>query len=419
MEVTEMQNTDDGFAFIIAVNNEIYFDECVYYINRLTVPKDCFIDIIAIRGAASMCAAYNIGMKKSGAKYKIYLHQDVFIRNRNFLNDLLNIFQKNAMIGMVGMLGGNGMPENGVIYQAWDIGFVDFRDADMAYELCGRPEVQQNTIVEAVDGLLIATQYDIPWREDLFHKFDFYDVSQSFEMRKQGYEIVVPYQKNPWVIHDSSFAKLANYDSERKICLQEYAQYLYAKDGFEFTYNEEWDKLCRELASYIKNMMGLQKWDTVNELICGYRKSGRKDSDLEMLGLMSDICNAELTKNGEISFFANCSTYHQMYEKYIKMRFLMRRIELGMPDSEYQEVYRMIEKEKIIPEVFLVFILHAIIDKRKVCLKLEEMYKTFSYNAEADFMHRVYDKLKKISVSRTYTKKVQNINSYLKNTDEE
>ena len=83
--------------------------------------------------------------------------------------------------------------------------------------------------MDAVDGLLMATQYDVAWREDLFVNFDFYDVSQSFEMRKAGYHIVVPYQKTPWVIHDSSFAKLTYYDEARKICLKEYPEYLFRK----------------------------------------------------------------------------------------------------------------------------------------------------------------------------------------------
>ena len=32
------------------------------------------------------------------------------------------------------------------------------------------PEVAKNGVieVEAIDGLLMATQYDIPWRDDLF-----------------------------------------------------------------------------------------------------------------------------------------------------------------------------------------------------------------------------------------------------------
>ena len=100
--------------FIICVNNELYFEECKYYINRLTIPNDFNIDIIAIREADSMCAAYNVGMKSSNAKYKIYMHQDVMIRENDFLGKIIDIFKKNENVGMIGMLGGTQMPKTGV-----------------------------------------------------------------------------------------------------------------------------------------------------------------------------------------------------------------------------------------------------------------------------------------------------------------
>jgi len=76
--------------------------------------------------------------------------------------------------------------------------------------------------VEAIDGLLMATQYDIPWREDVFQKWDFYDVSQSFEFRKRGYEVIVPKMEKPWCIHDDGVMNLENYYEERKKFLREY-----------------------------------------------------------------------------------------------------------------------------------------------------------------------------------------------------
>ena len=76
--------------------------------------------------------------------------------------------------------------------------------------------------VEAVDGLLMITQYDVPWREDLFKGWDFYDISQSFEFRRAGYRVVVPEMAEPWCIHDDGFLNLANYYNERKIFQKEY-----------------------------------------------------------------------------------------------------------------------------------------------------------------------------------------------------
>ena len=76
--------------------------------------------------------------------------------------------------------------------------------------------------VEAVDGLFIATQYDIIWREDLFTGWDFYDASQSKEFSASGYKIVVPYMESPWCVHDEGFLNLDRYDHYRQIFLDEY-----------------------------------------------------------------------------------------------------------------------------------------------------------------------------------------------------
>ena len=113
------------FAFIIAVNNEIYFEECTYYIKRLRVPEGFSVDILAIRDADSMCAAYNAAMQSSDARYKVYMHQDVMIRNVHFLERIIELFMQNDNVGMIGMLGGNQMPKTGMTYLAWYVGAVD------------------------------------------------------------------------------------------------------------------------------------------------------------------------------------------------------------------------------------------------------------------------------------------------------
>ena len=311
---------DKKIAFIIAVNNEQYFEECCFYIHRLSVPAGYDIDIIAIREADSMCAAYNAGMNNSDAKYKVYMHQDVMIRNVQFIENIIKIFKQNLKVGMIGMIGGTCMPETGVIYRAWDIGMVDCRDPDMAYYLEGQQNMpKKDVIVEAVDGLLMATQYDITWREDLFTHFDFYDVSQSFEMRKAGYQVLVPYQKTPWVIHDSGFAKLTYYDEERKKCKKEYPQYLYADNGFEFTYDREWNELSELLAEQVKKMIEDKNWEQVIPIIDSYEKAGRKNSSLEMLKIWKNIYEKERTNN-----FFSC-VYHVLWAGTEVFQFRQRK----------------------------------------------------------------------------------------------
>lgn len=202
-------------CFILCVNKEQYQNEALYYISRLHVPEGYEIEVCTVWEATCMTAGYNEGMRSSDAKYKIYLHQDVFIVNSNFLYELLHIFSDET-IGMIGMVGSPHLPDSGVMWFGERVGKlisnngyyserVAFTDIEMEYKE-----------VEAIDGFLMATQYDIPWREDIFKKWDFYDVSQCIEFRKSGYKIVVPRMDEPWVIHDNGMLNLTAYYEERK-----------------------------------------------------------------------------------------------------------------------------------------------------------------------------------------------------------
>lgn len=396
-------------AFIIAVNNEQYYEECCYYITRLVVPESFDIDIIAVHEADSMCAAYNLAMVSSEAKYKIYLHQDVFIRNRNFLNELLEIFEKDESIGIVGMVGGNHMPKTGVAYRAWNAGSVDCREPDMAYYLVCEPGETRDTYVEAVDGLLIATQYDVPWREDLFHHFDFYDVSQSFEIRKKGYRILVPYQQIPWVIHDSSFAKMVHYDEGRRACLQEYPEFFYSENGFEFEYNEEWDTLSTGLAGQIELLMERGEWQTVATIIERYRCGKMKDSTLEKLGIMSDIMQEEMAAGVQNYFFEYLDSYQKMNEKYLRIRFLFFRMELA-EGCEYDELTQGIARGEISCQAVVQFVIHAVIDKKSVLKKIMEIYRRSRKLKEAEYIGQLYTVLKDRQIPIAVTKKLGILN---------
>lgn len=215
-------------CFIICSNNGYYLEECLFYISKLEVPSGCSIDVISISDAESMTSGYNEGMRATDAKYKVYLHQDVFIIYKGFLQAVLDIFQSDSAIGMIGMVGAPRMPVGGVMWYGAREGALYGSNkvigeyAAYQYHLAdGLHEV------EAVDGLMMITAADIAWREDKFDGWDFYDVSQSFEFRRQGYKVVVPEQLCPWCVHDDGIVNLVNYDKYRRICMEEYPEYFY------------------------------------------------------------------------------------------------------------------------------------------------------------------------------------------------
>ena len=105
---------DKKIAFITCVNSDWWYSECKLYLEHLIIPDGMTAEFFDVRDAESMTAGYNRAMKNSDAKYKIYLHQDTFIVNKNLVADLLKIFAEKS-IGVVGVIGCVNLPATGVL----------------------------------------------------------------------------------------------------------------------------------------------------------------------------------------------------------------------------------------------------------------------------------------------------------------
>lgn len=64
------------------------------------------------------------------------------------------------------------------------------KESDAKYKIYLHQDENRHRVVDvtAIDGMFMATQYDISWREDLFDGWDFYDISQSCEFTRGGAE---------------------------------------------------------------------------------------------------------------------------------------------------------------------------------------------------------------------------------------
>ena len=226
-------------AFITCVNDDILYEECLRYISNLVIPEGYEIDTIAIKEATSMTSGYNEAMKSTDAKYKVYLHQDTFIINKNFINDIISIFKLDDSIGIIGMVGSKNIPNNAIWWEAskkygkvyeshtGNIKILSFDEGDYVYEE-----------VKAIDGLIMITQQDMFWREDLFEGWHFYDISQCLEFILAGYKVIVPDQKTPWCIHDCGLVNIKNgYDKYKEVLLQNYKEHIHTEENNKYDIN--------------------------------------------------------------------------------------------------------------------------------------------------------------------------------------
>ena len=215
-------------CFISCVNNFEKYNKALLYIQSLKIPAGYEIETIVIEQAVSLTSGYNQGMKRSDAKYKVYLHQDTYILNQNFIFDIISLFEKYPKLGMLGVVGAITTPEG-----LWWKSPTVYGSVYHTFKGEGQIELLSHLIVngdyekvQAIDGLIMITQYDVEWREDLFKGWHFYDVSQSLEFQKAGYEVGVPKQKKHWCLHDTRKPNMTDYEENRNILVQHYQDYV-------------------------------------------------------------------------------------------------------------------------------------------------------------------------------------------------
>ncbi len=195
---------ENKIALIACVNDEVMYQESLAYIEKLEIPEGMELELLEIQNAESMCSGYQEAMEATDAKYKIYMHQDTFLVYKQILPKIIEIFRRDSSVGIIGL---NGCRELSHQKPMWWRSNIRFGQAynKLSYEYIDHfvyGEFTEDYIsVDAMDGIFLATQYDLPWRQDLFHGWHFYDISHTRDFIDAGYKAVIPRQDKPWIMH--------------------------------------------------------------------------------------------------------------------------------------------------------------------------------------------------------------------------
>ncbi|AWX58582.1 glycosyltransferase [Brevibacillus brevis] len=214
---------DKKICFIYCVKDQRMFEESVKFLHALEIPEGYEIDILPVLDAPSMAAGYNYAMKASDAKYKVYLQEDVSIINKNFVEDILKVFCNDPEVGMLGLMGAKELTASAIWWESKELFGKVYDSHTGKMQLLAFREVEEAyQSVEVIDGLLMATQYDIPWKEEIFDDWDFYDLSQSIEFCLNGLKVVIPRQESPWALHDCGIMSTDNYHYYKSLFIHHY-----------------------------------------------------------------------------------------------------------------------------------------------------------------------------------------------------
>ena len=193
------------------------------YLDAIDVPQGYAVELIEVPSGGNVADTYQRAMEQSDAKYKVYLSPGSILLRLNFFEEMLRIFTQDPAIGIIGLIGAKQLSTSGVLVQSMFIkGRLVFSDDTGFFGEDIEGDMEE---VMAVSGDLVATQYDIPWRRDLFHTDCFWAEAQCIEFRRVGYRSVVPRQTEAWLLAGT---KEIQYDEvSREVFLDTYSADIY------------------------------------------------------------------------------------------------------------------------------------------------------------------------------------------------
>lgn len=316
---------DKKIAVIICINNETYYRECIFYLNRLVIPEGFSLEVFAISKANSIFEAYNQAMNQSDAKYKVYMHQDVFLIEKNILSRCIDFFKNHKNVGMIGVLGGHSVPENRRFYRSWNIGYVLACSEKKAYyNDLGR----KTQVAKAIDGMFMMTQYDLPWREDILTGWDFYDFSQSMEFGKAGYGVWVMGGESALAFHDCGYLNLCRYDESLDAFLKEYGKDFPNYYQLSKVYPPEYQNqfaIRLEMMEGWKKLLFMGQEEEVRRLFQKVDDERFYNTEMAILKNILEIMQEERKNGIEKNFLIDCNNFDCAYKKYQNVKFYLRR----------------------------------------------------------------------------------------------
>lgn len=315
--------------FIICTNSELWYNECIKYIENLIIPADVEVSVLGITEAMGMAEGYEQGRNRSKADYKIYLHQDVFIVNRHFIEDIDRVFRADDRIGIIGVLGNDDIADQSFSWGKWKWGKVIAGNGTRQLLMdCGEITGEYRE-VDCLDGMILVTRYDVPWRKDIFTGWHFYDRSICGEYRRRGYLCVVPRQDIPWCIHACGVSELNGWNENLAVYLNEYRDFFQTDSVSGNIELPDQNELRRSLlaAEKLESLVDQRKMAEAASLLDEVFREGSK------LNKRLVFCRTllEIWRTGEFNlFFAEGDNVTDMRAKYERAYFLLQRKYYGI-----------------------------------------------------------------------------------------
>lgn len=211
---------DRRMVVIIIKTLEENYKVCLEHLQSMEIPEGWQVEVRPVEGG-SAAGARSAGMKAVDAPIKAYIEDRLQLRDRSVLRRVIEAFEQDEKIGLVGLMGTNEVPTSGIAQNSWQhLGERENKAGTIKGE-----KISQTTDCLAIDGAFMAVRGDTVWHEEKYSDNYFYDTAQTLDMRRKGFRaVLIPQEKAPLLLDASSNTATA---AAQKFFLDEYSKDLY------------------------------------------------------------------------------------------------------------------------------------------------------------------------------------------------
>lgn len=195
----EDEKVENQILFIIIGNDQWVISENICYLNNLVIPENMNAEYVIINETENIPNAFQKGMIQSSAKYKIYLDQNAFIIDKEFLVKAIKTFNEYKNIAMIGSCGFYKKDSQSEMEVKGHYVYMG-NDSQTSYvKESGKEENTGITEVVTLDEHFIMTAIDTPWRGDNNN----FNIIKSVELRHMDYKTAILIDDMPQVLFDN------------------------------------------------------------------------------------------------------------------------------------------------------------------------------------------------------------------------
>lgn len=177
-----------SIAFIVRKKSNSYH-LCADAIRTLEIPAGYKAEIITIEASSNTAVDRQRSMRCCQADYKIYLEDNALLLDEKFVYKVVETFQQDERIGLIGIAGTNIVPTNGIAIASQSI-IGEFVDQEGKRITGSRFSEGNAKDVKTVFGAVLATRYDFDWPEE-YATSCFCDTAYSLNIQRKGYRCAV------------------------------------------------------------------------------------------------------------------------------------------------------------------------------------------------------------------------------------